>query len=572
MTYQLRTPLGPEGSNGRNPDRGAQLFYAVLSMSHVVLARKYRPKNFKDVVGQDLIVQTLMSAVSKDRLAHAFLFTGSRGVGKTTIARILAKSLVCKNRKDAEPCNNCEPCRSIDDFSSLDVMEIDGASHTSVDDVRVLRENARFQPAICAYKIFIIDEVHMLSISAFNALLKILEEPPEHVIFIFATTESQKIPKTILSRCQRYDFLRVNEEIIGQNLKNILEKEGYVIDDDGIKILAKGADGSIRDSLSMSEQVLALGKNSYSGDEIAHILGVVNSAVVRDLSYHLIKGEFEPALKIAKAVYDSGLDLWDLLNGLMERFRLLALSAHIDDFNKLQKIEKSIDEKDFYFAKSLDKNDLKRLFSVILEESQKVFHAKNPLYALEILLLNIAFRPPIKEAFHISQVIKKLEDLMQNRPRNIPVTQEVQPSPVVTKHLDPLRNLVESTEKKFPLLASMLRLARVKKDDENKKLSFYFDKKQYVEYALKDYNKQLFLEMIKIIYKDDFSCEFLINDATLLTESKISNIVEKQQMEKEEATKKLYEEAVESPVVKEALKLFGGSIAEVTKFKTHEVV
>ena len=241
-------------------------------MNHLVLARKYRPKTFDEVVGQDGAVKALKYAIEHNRMAHALLFCGSRGIGKTTLARIVAKALVCEQAN--KPCNQCTQCKNIDSFNSLDVIEIDGASNTSVDDVRDLRENAKYQPNLAKYKIFIIDEVHMLSQSAFNALLKILEEPPAHIIFIFATTEVHKLPKTILSRCQRYDLKKFATTTIIDNLKAILKKENYIFDEAAILLLAKLADGSMRDALSLVEQTLLLGEKVYKESIVAQALEI----------------------------------------------------------------------------------------------------------------------------------------------------------------------------------------------------------------------------------------------------------------------------------------------------------
>lgn len=386
-------------------------------MSHLVLARKYRPRSFTEVVGQTSIVNALTSALKKNRIAHAFLFTGSRGVGKTTIARILAKALVCKEIKDFDPCNFCHNCKSIDNFSSLDVIEIDGASHTSVDDIRDLRESARFKPACAKYKIFIIDEVHMLSMSAFNALLKILEEPPEHIIFIFATTESHKIPKTILSRCQRYDFKRVLPNIIFDNLKSIVQKEGFSFDDEALILIASLADGSLRDAQSLTEQVLTLEEKHYSLEKVAQALGVISHKLIKDLSLHLIKGEVLEGLKIIKDIFDNGLDMGDLMEGLCERFRKLSLCAHLSSFEEVKTIEPFIEEEDFLLSKSFEKNDLKRLFSISLDSTHLVFQAKNPYFALTLVVLDLALRPPLKEAYQIGQMLKRLENILQNRPQ-----------------------------------------------------------------------------------------------------------------------------------------------------------
>ena len=385
-------------------------------MNHLVLARKYRPKTFDQVVGQDVIIATLKAALQKNRMAHALLFTGGRGIGKTTIARIVAKAMVCLSRKEAEPCGVCVQCLAVDTFSSLDVIEIDGASHTGVDDVRELRESARYQPTSAKYKIFIIDEVHMLSTSAFNALLKIVEEPPPHVIFMFATTEVHKIPKTILSRCQRYDLKRMSVESIFGTLKTIMHEEHLSFEENGLLLIAQLADGGMRDALSMAEQVIAQKRENYSALDVSTSLGVVGHQAIRELASAVIAGHVEPALKIIHEVYNQGLDICQMMDALTERFRALSLCAHLDDITKAQSIIPGLGPEDFQEAKSFDPADLKRLFAMSLESMTQVFQARKPLLALELFVLRVALRPAISDATTINFCLQKLEAIVHNRP------------------------------------------------------------------------------------------------------------------------------------------------------------
>src|SRR5687767_8566282 len=243
-------------------------------MSYQVLARKYRPQRFEDLVGQEPVSRALQNAVASGRVAHAFLFTGVRGVGKTTTARLLAKALNCESGPTAKPCNQCDPCREITSGVDLDVLEMDGASNNSVDDVRRLQESIPYRPARDRYKIVIVDEVHMLSTGAFNAFLKTLEEPPPHVKFIFATTESHKVPITIRSRCQRYDFRLIPQAVVSGKIRDILGTEGIRADDAAVAMVAREAAGSMRDALTLLDQIVALGGNDLRGEEVARALGI----------------------------------------------------------------------------------------------------------------------------------------------------------------------------------------------------------------------------------------------------------------------------------------------------------
>ncbi len=244
-------------------------------MGYLVIARKWRPKQFEEVVGQEHITLTLQNAIKKDRVASAYLFSGPRGVGKTTTARILAKALNCEKGPTPQPCDSCTPCQEIAEGHSIDVLEIDGASNRGIDEVRSLRESTRYTPSNLRYKIYIIDEVHMLTTEAFNALLKTLEEPPPHVVFIFATTEANKVPATILSRCQRFDFRRIPQEKIVEQLKKICDQETIQIDDQALYLIARKSEGCMRDSQSLLDQVLSFSDHTVSKDDVISLLGII---------------------------------------------------------------------------------------------------------------------------------------------------------------------------------------------------------------------------------------------------------------------------------------------------------
>jgi len=301
-------------------------------MSYVVLARKWRPQSFEDLVGQEHVSTTLGNAIARDRVAHAFLFTGVRGVGKTTSARILAKALNCIQGPTARPCQTCAPCTEITTGADVDVQEIDGASYNGVDEVRRLQESLPYRPSRDRFKIFIVDEVHMLSNAAWNAFLKTLEEPPPHVKFIFATTEVHKVPVTILSRCQRYDFKLLSAQAIAARLRWVLEQERIPAEDAAVGAVAREAAGSMRDAMSLLDQVIAWVGTSgdrITGEGVAKVLGVADRLVLHRLADALVGGDPATCLRIVGELAQEGYDLPHVARDILAHLRDVVLLAPV---------------------------------------------------------------------------------------------------------------------------------------------------------------------------------------------------------------------------------------------------
>ncbi|HQE94370.1 MAG TPA: DNA polymerase III subunit gamma/tau [Candidatus Marinimicrobia bacterium] len=357
-------------------------------MNYKVISRKYRPQNFNEIIGQDHICTTLQNALKSGRIAHAYLFTGSRGIGKTSTARILAKALNCLNPQDYNPCNVCQNCVEITNSRSLDVIEIDGASNRGIDQVRELRENVKYPPSNSKYRIFIIDEVHMLTREAFNALLKTLEEPPPHVVFIFATTEPLKVPPTIISRCQRYDFHRIPvREIVGQ-LKKIAESENLTVSDDILTLLAKKSEGAMRDAESLLEQVVSFSSDNVNLNSVQKLLGLTDYEYYFTISNQVFEHDLNALIKSAEEVFNNGINISEFLIGLSEHFRNLLITAIVKsaaDLDLPDSLKNHYQEE----AQRWSVNDLMRLLKLVGEAQTGLKAAMNQRTHLEFALLRM---------------------------------------------------------------------------------------------------------------------------------------------------------------------------------------
>lgn len=361
--------------------------------SYLVLARKYRPQNFDELVGQEVLVTTLSNSIKNNRLHHAYILTGIRGVGKTTTARIIAKTLNCLDEKatsSANACGICDNCKAISASKHQDVIEIDAASRTGIDDIREIIDSIAYAPVMAKYKIYIIDEVHMLSNSAFNALLKTLEEPPAHVKFIFATTEIRKVPITILSRCQRFDLRRLDESEIAQHLKNILTKENLEAEERALELIAKMSEGSVRDSLSLTDQ--ALSNNNHQpllgADVVEKMLGLNDKVKVMELFETMLLGDFAQAILAFNQFYAYSSDILQLIADLMEINHKAVCVKLIKDY-KLDGYSQFQQEKLTKIAADISLSSLTRLWQMLMKGNGEVSLSHAPKMAFEMLLARI---------------------------------------------------------------------------------------------------------------------------------------------------------------------------------------
>jgi len=377
-------------------------------MAYTVFARKYRPQTFADLVGQEHVTRTLSNAITSGRVAHAFLFTGVRGVGKTTSARILAKALNCEKGPTPDPCNECEACVQITAGLDLDVLEMDGASNNSVDDVRRLQESIPYRPARDRFKIVIVDEVHMLSTGAFNAFLKTLEEPPAHVKFIFATTESHKVPVTIRSRCQRYDFRLIPQSVIEARIRDILRREQISADDHAISIVAREAAGSMRDALTLLDQVVAFAGNTLAGDEVTRHLGIADREHLHQLCAGVLKGDGKRALEVIDEVAEQGLDLLHFTRQWLDLLRDMVVLRVAGDQPKLVELPAAERSRVEALAKEIDLLEIERAFSGVALLVDEVGRSGTPRTTLEMGAVRLATRPPLRD---LAALVARLEAL-----------------------------------------------------------------------------------------------------------------------------------------------------------------
>ena len=528
-------------------------------MTYQVLARKYRPQIFAEVIGQEHITRTLANALATGRIHHAYLFAGARGIGKTTVARILAKALNCEKGPASEPCGTCSSCAEITNGASLDVQEIDGASNTSVDDVREIRERVRYLPSSRRYKIYIIDEVHMLSTSAFNALLKTLEEPPSHVVFIFATTESHKIPATILSRCQRYDFRRISPTKIATSLKAIASSEGVAIEEDALHLIAHEASGSLRDGQSLFDQAIAFGGKNITTDALRNLLGFLDRKLITDFVDAVMSKDAKRSLSLLDEIYEMGADLTHLTAAVLESLRnILVIKTAGQDCSAVDLPPNEVNHLT-ELANKMGTEELERMFQIWYEGAEQVARSPFPKMLTEVLAIRLCSVTPVAP---IADIIARIDELTgaatpplcKGRSGGVEATSPKKSVASPSFDGPSWESFMRWLVNERPQVASVLHHAKVISLVE-KTLEIEFNAPIYAEMVMEPERAKQIADLMKTFFKRSI-------ELTVRTNAKKTTNTAAQ---KQQATK----EALESDLVQQAANIFDARVHEVkTKTET----
>ncbi len=432
-------------------------------MSYIVFARKWRPRNFEEVIGEEHITETLKNAISGGRVAHAYMFTGPRGIGKTSVARIFSKALNCEKGPATTPCDKCISCKGISSGASMDVIEIDGASNNSVDQIRELRENIKFAPSYGIYKIYIIDEVHMLSIGAFNALLKTLEEPPAHAKFIFATTNPEKVPPTILSRCQRFDFVRIPFKLIVEKMKRIISAEKLNVSEDAVFTIARASDGSLRDAESILDQITSFSSDKISSEDVINLLGMIEEDKLAEVVDGLCRRDTTALLKIADEMIAKGKDISQFIAGLMNYLRNMMVLSVSPDLKSLIDFPEAHINLLSEQAKKFKIEEMLYIFYTLLAALNSVKKSEAARFILEAALIKLSMR---SELVSLSDIVDKVAALRSNSGPAAPVQRESRPPKREERQEEKLEvrpAKAEAKEAAEPAEAAAIPLERVKR-------------------------------------------------------------------------------------------------------------
>jgi len=481
-------------------------------MSYQALARKYRPQSFSDVIGQETVIRTLQNAIEGQRIHHAYLFAGVRGVGKTTAARILAKALNCVKGPTAEPCNECTICREITEGIDMDVREIDAATYTGVDNIRELRDTTQFQPARDRNRIFIIDEAHMLSTGAWNALLKILEEPPPHVIFMFATTEINKVPQTIISRVQKELLRKITLDDLIARIRRIVDAEGIEADDRAIEIIARRGEGSVRDSLSLLDQVIAFGGRSITAADVATVLGLSDTTFFARIATLIAEGDHGGILEALDEASETGRDFKMLYRDLLAFMRNLLLVAGRANESMLNVAPEDLPVIRTT-AEKFSYSELLRIANLLLRDDETVNRAEHQRLAVEIALLKAATFPRLRA---VEEALAGGATISQPAPARPRAAAEPKAAPAPARReadqisavSATIESFIERVQKARPLIGGYLGAAKSRKRDGNKLLltfadSFTADQVSNARAALEPIAAEVFGEPMTIDVQTD---------------------------------------------------------------------
>jgi len=499
---------------------------------YVSLYRKWRPKKFQEVVGQAHITRTLKNAVFYKRISHAYLFSGPRGTGKTTTARILAKALNCPDNKEGEPCGLCSLCKEIQDGKSMDVIEIDAASNRGIDEIRELRERVKYAPVRGKYKVYIIDEVHMLTPQAFNALLKTLEEPPPHIVFVLATTEPYKLLPTILSRCQRFDFKRITSAEVIYYLKKVAQGENVKIEEEALNLIVRAATGSLRDAISLLDQLISYAGENISSKDTSELLGFLPQRELLDLTRNILKGNLPEVISILRIANDLGKDTEQLIDSLLDLWRdllVLKLSPQQDELvNTSLEIRPDLSS----LASSIPISKLFKMIKNLDECKQKIWRAKYPLLHLEIALMELLSEEISDFSSSLvkvkPEVITKKEPLAVNIPSE---SKKIEESIVSLKTATPLLQQTLDFSKRWeefltflsknnPVLGSLLNNSKVKLDS-NDNLEITVNSKFNLE-KLKETYKDKLNSFLEQVFNRSFSLQFSLREPDTQTSVSLS--------------------------------------------------
>jgi DNA polymerase-3 subunit gamma/tau len=544
-------------------------------MSYLVLARKWRPQSFEEVVGQPHVVQTLMNAISAERIAHAYLLSGARGIGKTSVARIMAKALNCEQGPSPTPCNECESCEEITGSASLDVLEIDGASNRGIDEIREVRENIRYRPAKSPYKIYIIDEVHMLTSPAFNALLKTLEEPPPHAIFIFATTEVHRVPVTITSRCQLFEFRRIAVNAIVEHLRHITQEEGIEISDVSLRLLAKEAEGSMRDAQSLLEQMIAFSGKNIDDKDLLEVLGVIDRQALLDTAAAILNGDGVRCLEIVEQLYLHGHDLRRFCQELATHFRNLLVVKVSDEPEKLVDLTEAELTELKEQAANVSGATLQQFFHFLLKGEEEIRRSSNSKLVLEMSLLRLVQLPQVMD---IDTVISQVHELEQRISAGGPSAAVIYPSEEdpgeqeVSSDYSPTEEAepAESTTIAEPVVArwdDFVKRVRQEKPALAASLERVSVREPQPDCIELDFNGHEFdYEMVK--ERESFGllsrlAREIFGERVNVTLTVGSEEIRREQRLKTDRQRVQQQKALKHPLVTEALEIFGGEIVEV---------